>query len=318
MEFGSAVHAAVAAGLTGQSPETAVRQLRLKTAAAEKTEEAIDLAMRFLRRYSPQGTYLVEQKVRGTVAGEEFVGRLDLVEETEKGGATVITDFKTDWEKYLPTEKMQLPLYAYLFFSTLKRKPAAVHGRLWFLRFAREPVTEELITPETMLKAVEWAEVTIEQIREALEFPGWMGFDAKPGTACKTCGYSLACLELADPGDITEAGALALRLERALETVKERLKRHVQEYGPLQVNDQYWGDYSYSVWKFPDVAAFMELLAEAGEDPWDYIEVNGSKLKKLLKGSLGERLKQIGEEKPRHYFTHRGKPPGSNGSEEET
>ncbi|WP_231968013.1 PD-(D/E)XK nuclease family protein [Thermanaeromonas toyohensis] len=311
VEFGSAVHAAVAAGLSGRDPEEAVRQMPLKVVIGEKLEEAIDLAMRFLRRYSPRGVYLVEEKVKGVIAGEEFVGRLDLVETGDTTGIITITDFKTDWDKYMPTEKMQLPLYAYLFLSMMNEKPRPVQARLWFLRHAREPVAEETLTPEHMSRAVQWAEGIIKEIRDALELPGWMGFDPVPGSWCKTCGYSFNCLDIAEPQDIVEAGALALRLERALDVLKTRLKEHVSEHGPLQVSDQYWGDYSYSIWKFPDIQAFMELLAGAGEDPWDYIEVNGSKLKKLLKGPLGERIRQIGEEKPRHYFTHREKPPGS-------
>ncbi|MGI9951967.1 PD-(D/E)XK nuclease family protein [Moorellaceae bacterium AZ2] len=310
MEFGRAVHAAVAAGLTGRDPEAAVRQMQFKTTAGEKVDEAVELALRFLRRYTPQGEVLVEEKIKGTVAGERIVGRLDLVEVFD--GGVVITDFKTEWKKYAPSEKMQLPLYAYLYLSSVGEIPGLVRARLWFLRFSREPVVEETITPEVMRHAVEWTRSTIKEIQEGLKLPGWMGFDAVPGSWCKTCSYSFRCLDFLEPGSIVEAGALALRLERALEVLKSRLKEYVEESGCLQVNDQYWGNYSYSTWKFPDIATFMKLVVEAGEDPWDYLEVSGSKLKKLLKGPLGERLKEIGEEKQRHYFTHRDQPPGGN------
>lgn len=49
----------------------------------------------------------------------------------------VITDFKTGWTRYRPTDKAQLPLYALLVAE--ERGLDTVTARLWFLPYKRGP-----------------------------------------------------------------------------------------------------------------------------------------------------------------------------------
>ncbi|MDN5362109.1 MAG: hypothetical protein PWP70_1156 [Moorella sp. (in: firmicutes)] len=310
LEFGKACHLGIEAGLKGQDPGAAVENFAstAKLIIADDVAEAKKLAQRFLDSYTPQGKFYVEQELKGNIKGEDIIGYADLIE--INGDSMVITDFKSNWQKYSPVDKAQLPLYAWL--ASKQTGIKNVQIRLWFLRYVREPVIQTLATEDVMLNGVAWVAQKIEEIQEASQFPGNMGYEPRAGSQCKYCGYAVSCLDLIPPTDIEELGKTALRLERALELIKEPLKTYASQYGYVQANDQYFAHFPKSTWKFKDIQAFFNLLQEAGEDPWNYLEVNGFKLKKLLKGPLGDQLRSIGEEKKSTYFSHHDRLPETN------
>ncbi|MGI9862338.1 PD-(D/E)XK nuclease family protein [Moorella naiadis] len=311
LEFGKACHIGIEAGLKGMDPAASIDQYattKTKLLTPEDADEAKKLAERFLNSYTPRGKIYIEQELKGVIKGEDIIGYADLIE--IDGNSMVITDFKSNWQKYSPVEKAQLPLYAWL--ASQQTGIKNVQIRLWFLRYVREPVVQVAATDDVMLQGVAWTAGKIEEIREAMSYPGNMGFEPKSGSQCKYCGYAVSCLDIMAPADIEELARTALRLERALELIKEPLKTYAAQYGYVQAGDQYYAHFPKSTWKFKNIQAFFNLLQEAGEDPWDYLEVSGFKLKKLLNGPLGDQIRAMGEERKSSYFSHHDKPPETN------
>ena len=308
LERGRIVHAVIAACLRrGLAPEAALAGVPGADALDEEgREEVLGLARGYLDAERPTGPFGVEEKLEVSLDGERFVGFLDLV---ERSAVPRITDWKTSWEKYGPADTWQLPLYAWMFSRVAGAKK--VRARLWFLRYRREPAVEMELGPDEMEAAVAWARETIGLIREAESQPLWSCFPPRPGSVCSGCGFALECLggdplEGASPEDLA---GMVLRLERALALCKEALEKAVASSGPVCVGGQHFGMYTRSRWVFPDVAAFCDLLRREGKDPWKYLEVPGWKLAPLLRGRLGEKIREMGQEVVETYLTHRDRPP---------
>ncbi|MGB9886469.1 MAG: RecB family exonuclease [Moorellales bacterium] len=320
MQLGRLAHELIHVALTdGESAESAVERLRSRYGLLEEKDfqDAVGMANRFLREYRPEGWYKSEYETKDPVAGVPFHAVFDLVE--KRDGTLVITDFKTEWEPYNPSEKRQLPLYAWL--AARHFKASRVLVRLWFLRYSprsgKNPVREEVIPPEVVKEALDWVSRTVAAIREAEELPGALGFPPRPGKACTYCGsaYALRCLEetLAAgeyDGDPAFRAGVVLRLERVLEDLKERLKEDVRASGPVEVGGVYFDFYPRSVWRFEDVQGLVGALASAGEDPWKVLKVDGWELRRLFrrKPELEPVVRRFGEEKIETYFSHRDQP----------
>lgn len=318
LERGRLAHELIARGLSGKDPQREAAELAPRYVSLEEKDvaEAADMACRFLASYRPVPGYRAEYAIEDAVDGVPFVAVLDLVEPDGDGSLT-ITDFKTDWEPYKPTDKMQLPLYAY--FAARHFRAKRVHMRLWFLRYRRDPVREEPATPEAVRSALSWVRGMVARIRDAEELPGSLGFPPAPGRACEACGsaYSLRCLAETlsgqpDPGDDAKALAgLAVRLERALEDVRGKLKDCVRAAGQaVEVGGQFYDFYPRSSWTFSDLPGFLRLLEGAGEDPWRYLRVDGWELRRLLRKrpDLEPAVRSAGEEKVELYFSRRDRP----------
>lgn len=308
LEFGKAMHAVLSGIIlgTGQIDGLVKGAVYSSQLLDESDGQEIEkMAGWFQKKFSPVGFVRSEHKLaRELEPGVQMVGYADLVEQDMM--QTIITDFKTEWDRYEPTDTMQLPLYAWMAEPELG---AYVEARLWFVRYFKDPIRQALIGPEERDRAVQWARGLVREIVEAGELPGWAGFPERPGKACAACGYADRCLGVEVPEDVQEMAGLALRLERVLEQVKAVVKDHVSVLGPVEVNGEYFGLYPKSSWKFGDIGAFFRIVQNAGGDPWEYVEVNPWKLKKLLSGPLGPALKAIGEENQSSYFSHRDKPP---------
>lgn len=307
LEFGKGLHTVLSGIILGTGQ---IDDLVKGVVAASELLDAADgdeikkMAGWFQKRFKPAGPVRSECKLtRELEPGVEMIGYADLVEERFP---SCITDFKTQWDRYEPTDTKQLPLYAWMAAPELGPE---IEARLWFTRYFKDPVRQALIGPEEQERAAEWARGLVHEIMEASDLPGWAGFPERPGKPCGACGYADRCLEVEVPEDVREMAGLALRLERILEQVKTVVKDHVSAIGPVEVGGEYFGLYPKSSWKFRDIGAFFRIVSSAGEDPWEYVEVNPWKLKKLLGGPLGRALKAMGEEKQSSYFSHRDKPP---------
>ncbi|MHB0885520.1 MAG: CRISPR-associated protein Cas4 [Bacillota bacterium] len=171
-----------------------------------------------------------------------------------------ITDFKSGWTRYRPTDKAQLPLYALLVAE--ERGLDAVTGRLWFLPYKRSAVEEEIIDRRRMEEAREWAIDQVSQIDAALELPAATGFPATPGSACRLCSFGAHCLGLDVPPSAEDAAALALRLERALDAVRSLVKAQVDTGGPVRVGGEEFKNWPRVSWSF-DTKALAEFLQGA-------------------------------------------------------
>ena len=88
-----------------------------------------------------------------------------------------------------------------------------------------------------------------------------------------------------------------LRLEATVKEMKNQLKDYVEEYGPVETNDQIW-DFNESVsWNFAGdkLKEIMTMIALDGYNPWDMISLSKRSLDKL--GWNDDVLKQYGEKK---------------------
>ena len=73
------------------------------------------------------------------------------------------------------------------------------------------------------------------------------------------------------------------RLEAVLKSMKAQLKAYVDENGPVETDDTVWG-YTTSVsWSFePDqLKELAQFIVLEGENPWKYLSISSTSLKKL-------------------------------------
>lgn len=105
-----------------------------------------------------------------------------------------------------------------------------------------------------------------------------------------------------------EAVELAKEIERtesALKLMKAELKKYVEENGEVNTGDKIWG-FSESVsWKFsPEgLKKVFENIFLDGKDPWKYLNISASNLKKL--GWSEEVLSRYGEKRVSTPFKSR-------------
>ncbi|GGK22576.1 hypothetical protein GCM10010965_14360 [Caldalkalibacillus thermarum] len=73
------------------------------------------------------------------------------------------------------------------------------------------------------------------------------------------------------------------RLEAVLKSMKAQLKAFVDENGPVETHDAVWG-YTVSVsWVFEpeSLKELAQELAVEGENPWQYLSLSATAIKKL-------------------------------------
>jgi CRISPR/Cas system-associated exonuclease Cas4 (RecB family) len=305
-EFGKAVHAVIAGvintkGAASDLARQAVKKSPLLT--EEDAAEVLKLAGRFLGQFRPCGQLYTEYKLLVDLGdGQAFLGYADLIEETDDG--LTIVDFKTGRTPCDVFDTKQLALYAWM--AAQEFGVSDVKVQLWWLR-ERKPVREGIATPEIQQDAFGWALNTIGMIQGACELPGWAGFPEMPGTGCAFCPYAANCLQVAVPegnGTAPEIAGIILRLEALTEQLKERLKQEVEKNGPVEVGGEVFAFHDRATWEF-DVRGVVDFLQSLGLDPYDYLNVDGRKLKRLLAGETGEALRSLGTEKITKYFTHK-------------
>ncbi|MCR4425054.1 MAG: PD-(D/E)XK nuclease family protein [Firmicutes bacterium] len=311
---GKAVHDVIHGVLTKKGDvkslaEHAVRQSSLLD--EEDADDVAEMARAFLDRFSPSGQVLSEQHYEAKVDGIWVQAYVDLLENMPH--AVRVTDFKTDREKWKPSERMQLPLYAVVAHELFK-KPVVI--RNWFLRFKRNPALEEEAAPEMIVGAKTWLKNTVAAI-EAARVLGEEAFCTRTGSHCKSCGAGLACVgfkqHYAHTGD--DAAALAsavLRLEAAKNIAMAMLKKWVNTNGYVRVADEYFGYYLNDSVKVDDIQKFVKVLEGAGAKPWKYLSVLGSKLKTDY-DTLKPLLDGIASPQKKAIFTHKNSLPTGKG-----
>lgn len=341
LELGTVVHEVVARWLqegAKADPERLAEELVTANPLLTIEEDLpaviqmLDGCRKFFVPLSPYAERRVEEWVEAEIGqGLVLTGRVDLIE--SDGEKVRITDWKTGFKTFGTDDTQQLDLYAWAVSRQYGGQPTEV--RLWFLRYGpRKGIVMRESTPEHQQQAVEWAAGVAEQIRQASELPWQAGFPARPGNHCKTCPYAVQCLmiraqELAvDPnaggldlfrdvlagvlptGEIgwveaAELGAWCLVLERALQSVKERLREYVQRHGPVEVGGEEFGIYTRTSWECRDLPGLVAALEEVGEAAWSYLKVDSQKIKKLMQTTLGDAVREYVQEVQEPYFSHR-------------
>jgi hypothetical protein len=204
----------------------------------------------------------------------------------------LLVDWKSGYKEYSPTDKYQLGLYAWKLYQ---ETGLPVKGHLVFLRSGN--VLEHVYTPKDGIQeAHAWALNIAAGVRKRLYEVQNGGdpreiFPARPGPHCGYCGWAHDCTgeEINIPGQVTafeEAEAVArniLRLEGALDILKERLRVFVENNGPVVVDDKEFKLSPSRYWKWPQEALSQAVaqMQKEGIDPLTVLSLTSAGLKKL-------------------------------------
>lgn len=322
LQFGSYVHEcvdkAIKAALKGEKievvPLTKACLPKYRLLTPEHLSEALGILTSWYLAFDPAAYSDVVTEARTEipiaddvtiVTKRDFRGVLKANPEVVE-----VIDWKTGWKNDPEPYGPQVVMYLW---PTQQEYPdRCVQGYLWWMRYKREAKCLVEVDAE---EGKAWALGVVNRIQEAQKLPGDMGFPATPGNACRLCGVSWACLggfvpqELTSEEEAKDVAAFALQLDSALAICKEALKRYLKDGGHVEVGGEYWGNYPKVSWKFEDIEAFKMVLEEAGCDPWEFLSVDGYRLKRLWRTPLGQKLEAMGEKKMSGYLTHRSTPP---------
>ncbi|WP_028987573.1 hypothetical protein [Thermicanus aegyptius] len=97
------------------------------------------------------------------------------------------------------------------------------------------------------------------------------------------------------------------RLEAVLKAKKEQLKLFVKQVSPIEAGDKVWDFYPSVSWEFtPEKLKEMAKdIAIEGENPWEYLTIPASSLKKLGWGE--DVLSHYGKKKETLRFESRSR-----------
>jgi len=304
LQVGTATHAAISRLLKGEIDIDLVVEEEIRKQDLLSLEKHFPEVLKMVQNFAsafvrPTGSQVAtEMALERGLGKHTIIGFADLVCETP--GQVIITDFKTGWKRYGAEDTQQLALYSWMVRERFPGK--VIKARLWWLRYRRGLQVEVEVNADG---AAAWAERLIGEIADAAQWPGDIGYSRNVGTACGPCPFAGDCLGIHVPDDVRELAGLALRLEACLQRVKAALKKHVSAAGPVEIGGEVWDLYPRASWKFSDVRAVHEFLAEYVRDPWKYLKVDTQKIAPLLKGELGEDLRALGEEVKAVYLGHK-------------
>ncbi|RJX22309.1 MAG: hypothetical protein C4575_01735 [Desulforudis sp.] len=226
----------------------------------------------------------------GNPFSPELQGYIDLW--APNGSEVFLVDWKSGYKEHSPTDKYQLGLYAW---KLHQETGLPVKGHLVFLRSGN--VFDHVYTPGNGIEeAHAWALEVAGGVRERLYKVQQGGdpqglFPARPGPHCGYCGWADHCTgeEITVPGQVTapeEAETVArdiLRLEGALDILKERLRAYVENNGPVVVDDKEFKLAPSKYWKWPQgaLAQAVARMEQEGIDPLTVLSLTSTGLKKL-------------------------------------
>lgn len=247
----------------------------------------------------------IEEWVQAWLAGKKYlfrgiIDRLDI-----QDNLAIITDYKTDWALRTQADveaDFQLAVYAWL----VSLEYPQVDQFTVRLDFVRHGVVRETSLDSYRVKQV--ADQVLGLIGQVEQTLAKGKFPPKPGHFCGWCGYSGQCPAAANiPADVrpimTQEDALAVAaelavLERQVAVRKEALKNWCNQAGPVEVNGLTWNFFLVESRTIEDVREFARLMQEAGQDPAQYLSVNGTKAKKIFNNpELAEKLQGIIKDK---------------------
>lgn len=258
--------------------------------------------------FHPALTVGIEEQIKIQLTPDiTFWGVLDLLE--IDGTTATIVDYKTDWavRSQAEVEKdFQLQVYAW---AVTKEYPQVdtFKARLEFVRHAviREVEIDAAAVAKTEAKLLG----LIDQVEKECEFA------PRPGAGCSWCSYIEMCPALknlngqiickSQEDAVRIAGELAL-LEKQVADRKEALKQWCTVNGMVEANGLAWGFYPTISKSIEDPRRFAEIVSGLGDDPYNYLTVDGRKAKKLWnKPEVAAALEAISVDKSYTTFTSR-------------
>lgn len=194
----------------------------------------------------------------------------------------VITDYKTGYS--IEKDTWQQAIYAWLvrdLFPECDTFTLKTH----YVRLGYIDSVE--ITLADIAKAKKKALNTIKMIEKERVFP------PRPGNNCGSCSFLADCGQImklegtvpmiSSPEKAREYAQKLIIAEYLISRVKNALKAYAKETGPIDLGTGSYGHHYSESPKLPDVAAFCEAMWAENKEPWDFLSVNMTKAKKLLK-----------------------------------
>jgi CRISPR/Cas system-associated exonuclease Cas4 (RecB family) len=293
LRMGSAVHAAIAAYIRHLQEDNLQTDITWTDAAlveadaamskekrildADEWEEVGNIFQAFVSSHMFDSACIaeVEKKEEIPLDGLTFYAVIDLLEVED--GQAKLWDWKSSWKVPSQAEvakDFQLRVYAWAVHKLYDYD--TVRCALDFVRHGA--VREIVIGPEEIAATEKRILEDIEKIRAEKEWA------PTPGSHCTYCPWSSEC-ELADSED-EDPEALAgyiLVLEAQLREAQAKLKAYCNEHGPVVVGGELFGYLppKDGGWQVTDKPAFAAALDRHGLDPWDYFNVNSTKLKSI-------------------------------------
>ncbi|MCK9601494.1 MAG: PD-(D/E)XK nuclease family protein, partial [Sphaerochaeta sp.] len=291
LRIGSAVHAAIAAYIRHLQEENlqtdftwaaialveadAVMSEEGRILSADEWEEVTSIFNGFVssHMFDPSCVAEVEKREKIPLDGLTFWTVIDLLEVED--GQAKLWDWKSSWKVLSQAEvarDFQLRVYAW-----------AVHKLYGYdevrcaLDFVRHgAIREVVIGPEEIAATEERILKSIAAIEAETEWT------PTPGSHCSWCPWAGEC-PLMEGEDPEELAGRILVLEGQLREAQAKLKEYCNEHGPVTVGGETFGylppkDGGYTI---TDKPAFAAALDSHGLDPWDYFNVNSTKLKSI-------------------------------------
>ena len=260
--------------------------------AAGAVEEVLIMFRTFKKRFQPDpgAQVYVERtlKVQFGQNGDTFTGTPDYIA-VYPNGISRLLDYKTGRLKQEDT--LQTKVYAWL--GSLHYGYKECRAERMYLRLDSD-AEPEVFGPGDFAEAQRWVREGFKEVHARLQKND---FPPRPNRFCAYCPAVLDCpaapdvdLPFSEPEDDEEVQHLVgqyLVLEARLDRMKEFLKERVKKAGPVEacgvVFDFHQSEPSKTV---DDLGAFHKLLVESGIDPWEYFNVDGRSLKKLVRKDL--------------------------------
>lgn len=317
--LGKTVHAAIQMYLNGMDIEAAVDSAIFQEAELPvNRDEVLYLAQHSMVTNISGGHVEQHFAVPLDTAGLlKFQGYIDWYKELPDGAVRLI-DWKTNRQKYSPTDNHQLGLYAWYLSQVTGIKE--INAELVFLRYPHtDGCQAHKYTTAEMEEARQWALRLAEEIEEKVaewNMSGGMDggsdnlFPAKPGKACSYCSHASLCIKsvnfdavkLDDRADAERVAAEVIRLEAAMDDMKDKLKAWAKENGDIAVGDAAFSFVPSVSWSI-GADKLYELCAElhdAGVDVFQYLTLTAANLKKLGVGD--DKLAIFGKKKVSKTF----------------
>ena len=316
--LGKAVHAVIQRYLNGDNMDTAVQT------SVDEAELPLDVEEVETLAGHPEVL-----DIMGGVAEQHFSlalndsgsvvlqGYIDWWKDDVRG--IVLKDWKTNRNPYAPMNNHQLGLYA-LALSRLTGS-SEVDGELVFLRYPFMSYRyRHKYTRQDMYEARQWAlnlageiQAKLAQMNSASNTLSEITlFPDRPNTHCQYCGYASLCINsvkiepvtIADLPGARKVAAEVLRLEAAVDDLKQKLKSWVKYNDAVQVNDAVFTFVPSASWQFEN-EKLRELCSELesrGMNFWQYLTLTAAQLKKT--GLMEDEIKKFGTKKETLTFRH--------------
>ncbi len=220
-----------------------------------------------------------------------FWAKIDRLETS--GEKAIITDYKSDWNvrSQADVEKdFQLAVYAW----SVARLFPHINEFLVRLDFIRHGTVREV---ELTMADYERTEKRICQMIAAIEAD--KKFAPTPGAHCSWCSWSEDCTAISNmtiacgcPEDAHRVASELALLKKQVGDREDALRSYCTVAGPVTAGGLTWAHWTERTKEW-DVREFVATL---GDPAYDYLSVNSTKVKPLLKKD-GERLERLFTEK---------------------